>query len=126
MLPNNPAQAYQSAAIENAPPLKVIRMLYAGALRFLGQAKEAHAARNLHEFNHYVGRAEAIVSELRGSLDHSHSKALADQLEGLYLFAFARMIDAIADSAVEPLEDAINVLEVLLDAWNQLEIAQAS
>ena len=36
------------------------------------------------------------------------------------------MIDAIADSAVEPLEDAINVLEVLLDAWNQLEIAQAS
>ena len=54
MLPNNPAQAYQSAAIENAPPLKVIRMLYAGALRFLGQAKGYNRA--------YYGSMERKVS----------------------------------------------------------------
>jgi len=123
MLPKHPAQAYQAASIENAPPLKVVRMLYSGALRFIGQAREAHAAGDMPQFNHFIGRAEAIVSELRSSLDRSDETSLVQQLEGLYLFTFAQLIEAIASSSTEPLDDAAEVLEVLLDAWNQLEVA---
>lgn len=126
MLHNQGAKAYQAAAIENAPPLKVVRMLYSGALRFIGHAKEAHAAGNLPEFNHFVGRAEAIVSELRGSLHRDVHGTLVDQLEGLYLFTFARMIDAVATSSIEPLDEAREILEVLLDAWNELELSQSA
>ena len=122
----NPAQTYRAAALENAPPLKIVRMLYHGCLRFIDQAVAAHAEGDLPRFNGFIGRAEAIVSELRSSLDREQSPELAEQLEGLYLFAFARMIDAIATSTVEPLDEAREVLEVLLDAWNQLELAEGT
>ena len=32
------AGAYREAAFENAPPIKIIRMLYSGALRYIDQA----------------------------------------------------------------------------------------
>jgi len=118
----NSVEAYRAAAIENAPPLKVVRMLYHGCLRFIDQASTAHAEGDLPKFNTYVGKAEAIVNELRSSLDREGAPEMAEQLEALYLFAFARLIEAIADSSVEPLDEARGVLEVLLDAWNQLEL----
>jgi len=121
----NFGQAYRAAAIENSPPLKIVRMLYHGCLRFLDQATAAHAAGDLPKFNHFVGRAESIVSELRTSLDSQQAPELAAQLEGIYLFTFARLIDAIADSSIEPIEEAREVLVVLLDAWNQLELKGA-
>lgn len=117
------AQAYRAAAIENAPPLKIVRMLYQGCLRFIDQAAAAHADGDLPKFNHYIGKAESIVSELRTSLDREHAPEMVAQLEGIYLFTFARLIDAIADASIEPLEDAREVLSVLLDAWNQLELS---
>jgi flagellar protein FliS len=123
MDPKNSAKAYRAAAIENAPPLKIVRMLYHGCIRFMDQAISAHGEGDLPQFNTYVGKAEAIVSELRSSLDRERAPEMAEQLEGLYLFAFARLIDAIAGSSTEPLEDARAVLEVLLDAWNELELS---
>lgn len=121
---NDPTYAYRAAAIENAPPLKILRMLYTGALKFIAQAREAHAAGDLPAFNHCVGRAESIVSELRGSLDRTQQESLVDQLEALYLYSFSRMIDAIASSSVEPLDEVQEILTMLLDAWNQLEVTQ--
>lgn len=119
----NPAQAYRAAAIENAPPLKIVRMLYHGCLRFIDRAIAAHGEGDLPTFNDMVGRAEAIVSELRSSLDREAVPELSEQLEGLYLFVFARLIDAIAGSSVEPLEEAREVMEVLLEAWSELELS---
>lgn len=117
------AQAYLAASIENAPPLKIVRMLYQGGLRFIDQAIVAHAEGDLPLFNTYVGKAESIVNELRSSLDREQAPEMAVQLEGLYLFAFSRLIDAIANADTQPLEEAREVLAVLLDAWNELELA---
>ena len=121
---NDPAKAYQAAAIENAPPLKIVRMLYNGCLRFIDRALVCHEEGDLPKFNYNVGKAEAIVSELRSSLDSERAPEIAEQLEGLYLFVFAQFIEAIASAKSQPLIDAREVVEVLLDAWNQLEVAQ--
>jgi flagellar secretion chaperone FliS len=121
---SDPTAAYRQAVIENAPPLKLVRMLYQGSLRFLGQAAEAFEAGDLPRFNERVGRAESIVCELRCSLDASAAPELCVELESLYLFISARLIEAIADSSLERVGDAKVVLQTLLSAWNDLEMEQ--
>ena len=40
MNPHSAASAYKEALYENAPPLKIVHMLYEGAIRFLAQAEQ--------------------------------------------------------------------------------------
>lgn len=121
---NDPAKTYQAAALENAPPLKIIRMLYHGCLRFIDRALACHEEGDLPKFNYNIGKAEAIVSELRTSLNSDLAPEVTEQLEGLYLFAFSRFIDAIAGADIEPLNEAREVIQILLDAWNELETVE--
>ena len=121
---SDPAAAYRQAAFENAPPLKILRMLYQGAIRFLGQASEAHEAGDLPRFTDRVGRAESIVSELRCSLDTEAAPGLCMELESLYLFTSSRLIAAIADQDLDCVEEARGILQTLLTAWNELEMGQ--
>jgi flagellar protein FliS len=116
------ADAYRSASVENAPPIKVVRMLYAGALRFLEQTAEEDPASPQSRFNEFVSRADSIIAELRLALDHEQNPEVSENLEGLYLFAEKRLGDAILDRDREPLNDVKYVLTTLLDAWNEVEI----
>ncbi|MDG1499200.1 MAG: flagellar export chaperone FliS [Planctomycetota bacterium] len=119
---SDPTTAYKMAAIENAPPLKIVRMLYQGCLRFLGQASEAYSSGDFPRFTERVGKAEAIISELRCSLDSEAAPEICHELEGLYLYTSSRMIQAIADQSDERVEEARSVVQTLLTAWNDLEM----
>lgn len=122
MDPRSAADAYRSASVENAPPIKVVRMLYAGALRFLEQAAEQDPADGRSRFNELVSRADAIVSELRLALDHDQNPEVSANLEGLYLFAEKRLGDAIVERDRAPLEEVRQLLSTLLEAWNDVEV----
>ena len=113
------------AAIENAPPLKIVRMLYQGSIRFLGQASEAYEAKDMPRFTERVGKAEAIISELRCSLNNEAAPEICQELESLYLYTSSRLIQAIADQSLERVDEARVVLKTLLSAWNDLEMTQS-
>jgi len=118
----NPAAAYQNTSFEAAPPLKILRMLYAGALKFIDQARALELPAGNIEFNDRVQRAEAIILELRCSLDANHSPELASQLDSLYVYVCAQLADAIIEREIAPLDNAHKVLKSLKDAWDQLEV----
>ena len=80
------AEAYRHAALENAPPIKVVRLMYQGALRFLDQALGEDPAEAGSRFSELVQRVDAIVSELRLALDPEHDPKVCHDLEQLYLF----------------------------------------
>ena len=117
------AAAYKAAHFENAPPLKLVRMMYEGALRFLEQAAAAHAALESARFQERCLRAQAVVSELRLSLDASQAPELAKNLNALYLFAEGEIRRAMAAETSAPLGPAREVLATLLDGWKRLEVA---
>lgn len=119
---SDPTAAYRMAAIENAPPLKIVRMLYQGCLRFMSQATEAHGLGDFPRFTERVGKAEAIVSELRCSLDSEAAPEICQELESLYLYTSSRLIQGIADQNMERVEEARSVVQTLLSAWNDLEM----
>lgn len=115
------ADQYLEDAIENAPPAKLVRMLVEGAVRFLDRSIAAQLPAERRSFAHWAQRADAIVIELRLALVRVEGSDVADQLERLYLFCEERIGKALATDSVEPLQEARDVLAVLLDAWQRVE-----
>jgi len=116
------AEAYRSGRYENAPPLKLVQLMYEGALRFIDQARGHHAAGEPARFSERCMRAHAIVSELRLALDREQAPDLAENLSQLYLFAETELCRAAASDSVAPLGAAHDVLATLLDGWKRLEV----
>ena len=119
--PNNAAiDAYKTSSIENAPGIKIVRMLYEGAMRFIDRA--AAAGPEDPHFGTWVTRADAIVLELRLSLKEEHSPELSDNLANLYVFCESRLALALRDGDVAMLAEARDVLARLLEAWKHIEL----
>ena len=121
MKTNNAANAYMSASVETAPPLKIVRMLYEGALRFLDRAEAAGV--DTEDGRAWLGRTDAIIKELRMSLDPNRDPEICEQLQGLYLFCEDEFARAITEQDPGALANAREVLEILKDAWVQAGVS---
>jgi flagellar protein FliS len=112
------ADLYRASSVENAPPIKIVRLLYAGAIRFLDQALLADPQDPRSPFVERVHRVDRIVSELRLALVPEHNPEVSARLEQLYLYVEGALARATLERSVEPLRDARPILERLADAWN--------
>jgi flagellar secretion chaperone FliS len=123
MDPRAAADVYRQSSIENAPPIKIVRLLYEGALRFLAQASRLEPTDPSSNFMDMVGRADAIISELRLAIDHSvEAPEITEGLERLYLFCEDELGRAGYERTAEPIGPVVKVLETLLDAWRHVEL----
>lgn len=125
MDPRAAADVYRRSSIENAPPIKIVRMLYQGALRFLDQAVEVSSEPTSVAFNHWLGRADAIITELRLAIDDSGPSPLVQNLERLYLFCEDEIGRASLERSSARIPGVKRVLETLLDAWQKVELESA-
>lgn len=116
------AEAYRTSSIENAPPVKIIRMLYAGAMRFLEQAERA--SDDPAEQSRLLGRVDDIVVELRLCLNHDVDTEVevSRNLERLYLFCESELGAFLQDRDPVHLSATRSVLEILGDAWDRVEL----
>lgn len=115
------ADVYRRSAIENAPPIKVVRLLYEGALRYLAKARECDPREPRSEFVEYTCRADAIVTELRAALDHSLNDEVTESLEQLYLFCGSELSKTLLERTVAPIPAVERVLRTLLEGWQHVE-----
>lgn len=120
MKTNTAASAYKEALYEHAPPLKIVHLLYEGALRFLAQAEALDPLADPGRFGERLRRADRIVCELRLCLAHEQAPELCTDLSALYAFVERRIQDALLGRTTEPLADARSVLELLLTAWKEI------
>jgi flagellar protein FliS len=118
------AEAYRTSAIENAPPVKIIRLLYEGAIRYLDRAAAIEGDRRTTAFTDNLTRADAIVTELRLALDHSQEGDVSKSLEQLYIFVEDSIAQSMNSRELEPLEGARGVLGTLLEAWVDVDVAE--
>jgi flagellar protein FliS len=114
------ASAYREATFEHAPPHKIVHLLYEGALKFLDQAAALDPVADESRFCDRLSRAEAIVAELRLSLERDHAPELVDSLQALYHFAEGRIRSAMLERSREPIAAAEDVLRTLLDGWKKV------
>jgi flagellar protein FliS len=116
------AETYRRQSIENAPPVKVVQLLYAGALRFLDQALASDPRAAGRAFTESLARADEIVVELRLALDPSAAPELAASLQQLYFYVEERIAEAAARREHAPLCIARDVLGRLQQGWASIEI----
>ena len=116
------AETYRRESIENAPPVKVVQLLYAGALRFLDQAIASDPRTARAAFVEALARADEIVIELRLALDDSAAPELANSLRQLYFYVEERLSEAARTLAPEPARIARDVLARLQQGWAAIEI----
>ncbi len=126
MNPQSAASVYASTSYESAPPIKIIHMMYEGALRLIVQAEALDPETDAAAFSDRLNRADAIVSELRISLEPGHAPELSAQLNSLYLFVERQMREAFLERTAAPLRSAREVLSTLLDAWRAVEVGETS
>lgn len=119
--------AYQSVAawtsVGTDDPRRLVVMLYDGALDRIQQARGCAEHGMAGEKSAAIGRALAILDELRGSLDFEKGGPLAANLEDLYAYASRRLLAASATGDVRILDEVAALLRELREAWAAIAAA---
>lgn len=109
--------AYRQTEVQSRTPVELVVMLYDGAIRFIADAREAIAQRDVARRGNSISRALAIVSELQSTLDMKAGGEIAASLDSLYTFVRDRLVDASVKQDVRSLDEAGRVLNTLREGW---------
>jgi flagellar secretion chaperone FliS len=116
----NAANAYRRTQAEAGTPLELVVMLYDGALRFLTQASEAMAARDIPRRHKALDNTLAIIGHLQSTLDTERGGALAEELDRLYTYMSSRLLEGAARNDAAALTEVSRLLSSLRDAWHTI------
>ena len=130
MNPGANFQSYRQISLETAPPGELVRMLYDGAIRFLGLAREGFASddpleRNLTVHNNII-KAQDILNELAVTLDMELGGKLAETLRDLYLYMGNRLQESNIDKDPAGVDEVTERLSGIRDAWCEMLANQAN
>ncbi len=113
--------AYQTVAshggVAASDPHGLILMLLDGALERIAAARGYMANRVLAEKGQLIGRAVAIVDELRVSVDPTQGGELAQNLIALYDYIGRQLMRANAENRVDVLDEVSGLLHEIRTAW---------
>ncbi len=128
MTPNPAAQygAYRQTQLQTASPTELVVMLYRGALRFTRAGIDGVNRRDIGAAHTGFVRAQEIITELSATLDVERGGKLAQQLRTIYTYVGELLIRANVTKSSEPAEHALQLLEELLSAWQQVQEAAAA
>jgi flagellar protein FliS len=116
----DPVKRYKTDAITTQQRGKLIVMLYEGAIRFLNIAKEKLQEGDYALKGVYIGKAQDIVAELNNSLNVEAAPDIGNDLRALYNFMYGHLNEANIERSVQKIEDCINILAELREAWEQV------
>ena len=112
-----PHNQYLKTAVETATPIRLIVMLYDGAIRFLSQALPAMQAHDYEAQTRLIGRAQDIIAHLNAHLDHQAGGTLAGDLAKVYGPMYDMLSYANIEDAPDRVEKVLWVLRELREAW---------
>jgi flagellar protein FliS len=113
----NPYSIYSELDVTTANPLKVVLMLYDGAINFLKKAVQASREGDLKSKNLNANSARDIVMELNNALKMEEGGEIARSLRGLYFFMNRHIMQSNWKNDTKGFEEVIQLLGNLRDAW---------
>ena len=118
---SNPYKSYIEDEILTADPVKLVRMLYRGAVEAISDARAKLAAGDIRGRSASITKAVEILGELSTALDHEHGGELSVALAAIYDYVQRRLLAGNHEQADAPLAEAERVLRPLAEAWVELE-----
>lgn len=110
---------YRQQTVETASPARLISMLYHEGVATIIRSEEHLTAGRVEEAHHQLQRAQAIVNELRASLDFERGGIIARNLDSLYEFVLDRLITANVRKDPTGLKGARETLADLAVTWDE-------
>jgi flagellar protein FliS len=114
------ALAYKTVDAQSRSPLELVVMLYDGAIRFLGEARDAHERKDQWARARAVSKALAIVGELRSTLNLDEGSSLALELDRLYDYMMGRLLEVTTKHDLSGLEEVQRLLITVREGWVQV------
>ncbi|MGL4677282.1 MAG: flagellar export chaperone FliS [Brevinema sp.] len=111
--------SYKINDIETASQVKLIVMLYAGAIKFSYLAIEAIEKNDIESASTNIIKTQNIISELLASLNFD-AGTIADDLSGLYIYIHRLLVEANIQKNIAPIQESISLLSNLQEAWDDL------
>ena len=116
----NAGNAYKSNEVMTAPKKKLVVMLYDGAVKNLKLAKIAMADKNIEKTNDAIIKAQNILAELMSTLNFDQGGDIAKNLMALYQYMYQETVRANIEKNADMVDEVINYLEELRDAWSRI------
>jgi flagellar protein FliS len=110
---------YLEAEIFSADPVKLVCMLYRGAIEATAAARRHLKAREIQQRSRQIMRASAILRELSHSLDPQY-KEISGPLSELYTYMQKCLLEANAKQIDPPLAEVEQLLSTLLEGWKNV------
>lgn len=124
------AKAYQevnvSSAVNSASPVRLIVLLYEGAIGALLSAKHEMKSNNVAAKARLITRAIDIINGLRAALDPAKGGEIASSLENLYEYMVRQLTMANLKNDSEILDEVHQLLNELHSAWLALADKESS
>jgi flagellar protein FliS len=120
-----PYKKYQQVNISTADPLRIVIMLYEGAIKNLNQALR-RLEDNPKEAGERIGRTMDILNYLRNSLNHEKGGEISVNLERLYEYMRDILNEANIHRDHTKVREAIALLQTLLEGWRGLLSGQTT
>lgn len=114
------ANTYFQTQVRSRSSIELVVMLYDGATKFLGQARDAAAQRDTEAAQESISRSLAIIAELQNTLNMDAGGELAETLDALYVFIRERLLDASLRGDRTAIDDSLRVLAPLREAWAEI------
>lgn len=115
----NPADHYLTERVMTASPAQLTDMLFQGAATALRGAVRLQESGDFASALPRSLRAQRILVELRGALDHEQGGPLAADLDRLYAWAHSSLVRANSTRDVRGTRDALDVVEDLASGWRE-------
>jgi flagellar secretion chaperone FliS len=123
MLPN-PYQQYRATKVQTAGSVDLVVMLYQGAVKFIRLGIEALERDDSTTAHTNLVRAQDIVVELHGSLNHEDGGQVSRQLASVYDYCFRRLVQANIKKDTDAAREVVGIMRDLGMAWQQIALQQ--
>ncbi len=106
--------------IAQADPHQLTLMLMQGALDRMAFAKGCMERRDFEGKSQNLSKANAILMNLRDTIDLSVNSEVGDNLYALYDYMIQRLIDANVQNNLNIMDEVISLMLPIKTAWSQI------
>ncbi len=117
---NHGYAVYDQTDVTTANPLKLILMLYDGAINFLHKAIECTDQKDVAGKNLNANSAIDIILELNSALDVKAGGEFAQSLRRLYFFMNRHVMEASWRDSAKGFKEVIDLLGELRESWQEI------
>jgi flagellar secretion chaperone FliS len=112
--------------VDTATPHELILLLIQGAKSHIAVAKGNIERKETSNKGEHIGKAISILEGLQTSLNHEKGKEIAANLDNLYEYIQQILLKANIDNNTTLLDEAINLLNPIHQAWLEIDTSRSN